>query len=806
MMQVDGLGLGSSRSTTGTVTIHLVSGADNLPGETPIQLVLDLRDSVSQFKAVEGAYVDLRFQNGLKMSANGVTGADGLVHFTIEENPRAPLAMVRKGINVEVGALPGRYKSAIRSITADLLVASRQQRIITIYVDPDNDGTLLSTVKDLNERVGALRAKWTSFKSSEASAAADAKAAMDARSRADATLKAIQQTSAVLGPAARACEGERVNPLVPGLNALRDEIDKAAGTALQLENTLSTDLSQANALLGRCAQNDAQEAKQKHLHAIQTLGQLGALEKRIKVVNATLTNLARQSSASGDVYKEATLRLASFDKDLQTARGAQANAAAAVDIAREAVSSGRSVTPGLRAEIAAAQAEQRKLAQSGRDAAIVSAGAQLQTLAASLASMNFLSVTSAAAQGSADAAAKEVTAIETARQQAQQFLSGYKDAACKIDPRDSVAAELEQRMLNATDRITDAADLPRLADECAKRGGPCMKLAEDARLLMKEGRIPEAQAMINSARTQGCSVADLTQELDYFKTIRDAAVYIETLNRACRYQDAINWGNQMPASTQQWRIIIEALGRSRSGLNAQTTARARIGAARQAAQASNTVQMEQNFQAAEQAAAGFSCPAAEVAEARANTSVKTDSKATVTAPSTPPTPPAAARGSYRLARVDVTQDKVNRRDFFGKPLDEKSFTFRADSVAMHDVSFNSNGGPDLYNVMHKVRYTLIPQVITPGQPVRIQLAGVLDGAPPGPGYAKPRVYFNVGSVDLTSPGITGGGLGDINDRWTTTSNVDATFQVKAYPVPGPVLTVELVFDGIVAAKFIYEKQ
>jgi len=796
LMQVEGVGLGSSRSTVGNATIHLIAGKDNLPMETPIHLVLDLRDSVNQFKAVEGAYVDLRFENGLKMSASGASGADGLVRFTIADSPSAPLAMVRKGIRVEVSALPGRYKNALRSITSDLLEASPQQRFVTVYVDPDNDGTLLTKVKGISDQIGALRGKWTTYKNAEALAAADAKTAAEARARANATLNAILETKAVLSPAAAACSGEQARSGLPTLKALTEEMEKAAGTAAQLESTLNTDLSEAKALIGRCVQNDAQQAKQKHLHAIQMLGQLGVLEKRIKVVNTTLTALGRQSESSNDVLKQAMGRLPALDSELRAARGAQGNAAAFFDVAEKAVSEGRSVTPGIRAELAAVQAEQRRLAQAGGDAAIVNAGAELQTLAAALSSMNFLSASAAPTKGSAETAAKEAAAVEGMQQRAQEFLTSYKGAACTVDAKDFIAKDLEQRMFHATDKITAAADLPRLADECAKRGGPCSKLAEDARFVMKEGGIDQAQTLIRTAQNQGCSVSDLNQELDYFKTIRDAAVYIEVLNKACRYQDALDWARQLPQSSLQWKLVIDALGRSRSGLSAQTTARTRIAAARQAAQVSNTQQMEQNFQAAEQAAAGFSCPVAEVAEARANTRVATTATTTVVSPPVSQT----REATYKLVRKIITPDKEDVQNSFGA-VSKKTFTFTPETATFHDVY--SDKGRDIVDVTYKFRYTEIPETITVYQPVRIRVSGVMEG--PKPPY-NVRTYFRIGAAEFSFVSGSGGGLGDINDQWTTTTNMEHNFSFRGFPVPGPTVTVELSVDGVVAAKLIYEKQ
>ena len=214
----------------------------------------------------------------------------------------------------------------------------------------------------------------------------------------------------------------------------------------------------------------------------------------------------------------------------------------------------------------------------------------------------------AADKAMADAREKaRIDMEEAARYQGMQ-------AACKPDAKTSIRESVAKARQNAEFDFLLSADLPAQAKQCELRTGACAEAGQVIRKLLQDGDIEVAQKGIADAKRLGCNMSDLEKEFDDYKTIRDAAVYIEALNAACRFQDAVNFAKQYPQLASKSDIVRQATFRSNDGLAAQQ----KVNAYLNAAEASTTAaQIDQNLRAAEQEALRFSCLLTLVTKVRA---------------------------------------------------------------------------------------------------------------------------------------------------------------------------------------------
>ena len=474
--------------------------------------------------------------------------------------------------------------------------------------DPDRSGAMQSTLKTLSDQMRELRQNRAYFQTLQQQAAGQEKAAIDARNRAQELERVAHNTTQVLRTAGELCRQT---------SSAVAEMDRYQAEGEAFERSLTESLRQAEERVKSCRPGDAEKANQLYSDAIRAIGRLGVIEKKAKEMNVRLIQTARAAPDAFKVYNDVLARFSSFEKDLQTALTTKQQLADLVTIARSTRSAGVGLIGRIGAALAGAQLEVQRLSNTGSDRSMDSTAAQLKEIEKEYDSIKAYPSLVSVSDHASSAAAIVVT-IETIKAQLQRYANDYKGVGCKFDTRDNVAEALESAARRADWEILLSADLPRQAQQCALRNGPCAQVGRDIRQLLVDGGIEEARTRIDAAKRQGCNVTDFEREFGDYKNIRDAAAYVHAMNEACRFQDAVDWAKQLPPFASSAQIVSREMRLSNDGLAAQSRVNTYLEQARQAVQSRNAAAVEQNLRTAEVEALRFPCLLTQVTQARAS--------------------------------------------------------------------------------------------------------------------------------------------------------------------------------------------
>jgi len=141
----------------------------------------------------------------------------------------------------------------------------------------------------------------------------------------------------------------------------------------------------SDSLLKRCQAGDGAQAKQKHIEAIQLMGKLGALEKRVEALSGFLAQYATQARDAKEVYDEARARLNEFETPLREGRNAHQLAPALYDAAQQSHAEGMAMSATVKFEIREARKFLQTQSGGSADPARLAIGKELEALAQSLA-------------------------------------------------------------------------------------------------------------------------------------------------------------------------------------------------------------------------------------------------------------------------------------------------------------------------------------------------------------------------------------------------------------------------------------
>ena len=746
LLQVEGTGLGSSRSAAGAVTFDLAPGEDDLPAETPVRLFIQLVDGEMKGRGVPGATVTLRYENGVKVAGGGKTGDDGGMFFTIENSAAAPLEIVRKGITVEVEA--EGFKTALQTIPASMLKARAGDVTYEMTLDRDPEPALRLALNGLRGQYSRLRQALSYFQTQRDLLAAKARETAQGRRSAEAILEAIRGSGNLLTATATSCEGGGGFMGTPSMKEAGEEIDRAGVTADVMLRALTSNVALAESLVQRCSTGDGAQAKQKHLEAIQTMAKLGTLEKRVTELNNLLGRYAQQAKSAEEVRTKATERLAGFEQIVRDAAKARDESGALSADAQAAYTETVELRPAVNGSMAAIQREYQRASAGATDPSLAAIGKELDALAKSVAALPAAASPAALLRGYTGSIAGDLAAIETAQREARAFLDQNK--GCTVNTRDAVRQSVSQAVADATTELLLNADLPSRAEQCMLRTGACAQTARDVRLLMENGGVEEAQQRIAAAKRQGCNVADLETELENAKLIRDAAVTIEAMNMACRFQDAMNWTRQLPPMATSAKIVRDAMVRSSDGAAAQPRVAAALEAARAAAQRRNAAEVERNLRLAELESRTIPCLLTQVTQARAGIRLPT----TVAPPTVEEIPEATlgkARPGSLTGRPTVSQDtREENRHGSGGVSGTTTYKHTQNSSRFERNHFDEKG-TRTHQVVIQWDFGGVPSSLSPNQTVTITVTGGMNAEFPagsGAGYVMSGVVAIYGDVDV----------------------------------------------------------
>lgn len=208
--------------------------------------------------------------------------------------------------------------------------------------------------------------------------------------------------------------------------------------------------------------------------------------------------------------------------------------------------------------------------------------------------------------------------IQRDRAKAEKLLAQFKSGlsgSCNFEPVDDLVESMGALSTSATIEL-GAAALDEKAEACVKKGN-CQPKIDDALLLMENGGPELAAGKIAEARSLGCEMGKIDEQLDYWKTIRDGVVYLKALETSCEFREAYNVTLNIPASIRKKPIMADAISRIYDGKKAQDIVFvAGQNAAAEVARTGRNSSANPFLAQAEKAAASFPCLVKEVSNLR----------------------------------------------------------------------------------------------------------------------------------------------------------------------------------------------
>ncbi|MEW6130205.1 MAG: hypothetical protein AB1757_24430 [Acidobacteriota bacterium] len=590
---------------TASATFVMEPGEDPPSEDTPIRLVVEIIDSFTQ-QPLSNTDVRIRFKGKLVGIEN--TNEFGEARFELKDSAPYSVAEFRSGLKVD--AYHDNYIPRDSDITPDLLMPSSTPRIVTLHLE--RDWTALG--KDLTVLEGKVAA-WDK----------DAKEAATLPGQVQSRVGQLKLINQRVG--ATVTELNNFRRQVTGFNGPGDQLRCA--NAAQLKSNLeryeveanrkaqevAEKLKLATALAERCsAVTDGATIKRHYQDAIRLAAEIGRLDKLAGEDSRKLAILAKEVEAVRQTLKEAQDLIPRIDVEARTAEVIAKQIRADYD-------RGTALSKDLdkrRDALAQAINDLKKL--HGLDPRFINRlplnlKKRFDDLAELVASRNS-DLFSSPNITSVEDALRLLESIRKAKAEAEKNLAEYNNALCNIDPMNERVRAINQALLDASAELGLAADLPRKADECTRQGA-CMPALANIRSLLEEDNLESAEAEINKARINGCDVSKATEELEYFRTVRRTANLLAESLENCRFQQALNLAQQIPASIKSRPLVAQALSAVQRGLQAQRRIAQLRASAKLAVERTRQMTSANSYiEEAEMAAEGFPCLMEEVARFR----------------------------------------------------------------------------------------------------------------------------------------------------------------------------------------------
>ena len=536
-------------TATGRATFILKPALND---NTPLRLIVEVVDH--RRKPVQGAGVDF-YSNG-QLLYGGATGANGERDFRSSDT-NVPVAELRKGvsINVKIGA-----KDVIvnRQLPANLLepsiAAGRYQAII------ERDWTALG--RELDRLEGLIAALNNDVRTRKANEAALKKLADDARKAeetAAALLKEVEGFISSLGG---------VNGMSTATMQCQSAANKIKGyrnEAETKEQSLRTKLDAALTLAASCnTQAMADGVSKLYRDATALARDMNDLERN---ASAELRRYLTERTSTTTEITTATTKLDQLRDLVNKTR--QYTLAADLMLWKTDIVTRRNKysaeLEGLKRQYGLAEYD---------DDLPTAMRKQIERMTVAVGQSNnvfFLDPDDA----SKKAVLMSVANIEASKAQAERLLASFQaTATCTSESMETHIQAIQA--INSGNVIElGAAALDKKAEACIQKSKQsnqataCRIKIDEALFLMQNGGPETAAGKIAEARNLGCEMGKIDEQLDYWKTIRDGVVYLNGLESQCRYKDAVDVIEQIPASIRAKPLMADQIARIRKGADAQ---------------------------------------------------------------------------------------------------------------------------------------------------------------------------------------------------------------------------------------------
>ena len=546
-----------------TATFVLQPGEDPASEETPISLIIEVRDAAG--KPVSGAGVEFYSVNGDYLYG-ALTNARGERDYNSTDGEKVPLATQRRGINVSVNKA-GFIKILNRSVPSNLLSPTNTAGHYIIDLDRD--------WSELAAQAAALEGKVLSFNAQSTEPASSlvsgVVALADQIDKANRRISDIaremnllkgmsrtQSTGALGGTSSRCERAGRV----------KENILSYAAEAKRKERELTRLLLDANAKAAACtAPGDASIIKTNYNSVIRLVGEIGAIEQ--KAVTDS-NELLRMSNELG-IKKEAETDMENRVAEIGTI---EKKIEAWLNIAVGEYNRQLALINGLPDRRAALSVELVALKKAhGIDQSMVALPDDLkkkiENISALLSVTNRDSDSGKLSQAAADLEKQKLAAadIRTAKIAAEKMLADFKSDTCAIDRMTATVEGIGAIFTNATIEMGAAADLPIKASDCAAHSA-CRSLTVELTAAIDSGNTTGAEPLLARMNAMGCDTAPLKRRLNA-ENEKAAADALGRLMANCRFEDTISFSEQFPPDVQAIPSVSRIVSAAKAGLEAE---------------------------------------------------------------------------------------------------------------------------------------------------------------------------------------------------------------------------------------------
>ena len=597
-----------SKGGTGRATFTLQMGEDERSEDTPITLVVEVRDSFDN-KPLKGAAVGFLELNGAYLSG-GYTDDKGEQDYKSGDTPDKAVSDLRQGIKLDIRSKGYKELKGIL-VPADLLKPSFEPR--KFFVAMERDWTdLRAAIAVLEGRVAA----WNTDVRLVAEKVASVNRLVREASAAEA------QAVRLSGEIAAAVTPDDMNSgrlsgetVCRRAGELKQSILQYEREALAKEQTVKQLLDNATNAAASCkSQPQALAAKRDYNAAVKLSAEIGALVNKARTANEQLARVSKElkGTPSTSVVENKLAEL------VELARAAeQAAINAEVDERR-----GTGLSRSLSGRHAALTGELATLrTANGIDSSGTGLPADLKQRLDEMAGLLGARNNDMMAGPDPNGPARVKTAaanIQAARADAERAVNTLKNtsAQCDVAPLDDAFERMGNAIVSASVELSAAASLTARADDCMKRGA-CQPLLADVRGLLERDELEAAESRISRARAESCDVSESVSELEYWRTVRQTANLIAGSLDSCRFQEALNIGLRIPPGIKSRPLVADALEVARRGAQSrQRITQLRESARRDVARTNQVAAAHPHIAQAEQAAEGFPCLLEEVARFR----------------------------------------------------------------------------------------------------------------------------------------------------------------------------------------------
>lgn len=537
-------------NASATANVVLEPGEDPPSDASPIELVVVVQDA-HNLTPIEGkATVTFTFPAFNRM-VKVDTNSSGEARFRRNQDESdLTLADIRQGIALDVqreGYLPVQN----RTVPASLLAPSNEPRRFSVLLD--RDWTALE--KDLNDLAPKVRG-WNANRTRSS----------------ETVLKRTQDLSNEIAE-----HDKHIDRLVREIltfpkeckNAvsLRGKIDGYRANAAAKESELTTLLSTANQKADSCkVAGDAAVIRANYQSAISLLGEIGAIEKKAV---SDVNGVAAEASTRATMITEVKDRLKEIN--LQFVKAEALLTVREPEISRDldAMGSLSSQRTTLLGELSTIKIKHKTEQQNiGVPAtlkktiddltAILSASDNLSTKPEIVRSRDILNDVQ-----------RKLAAMKNLIPMAEKHVNAIETESCGFDHVKPTLAAISGLTVSATTLVGFAADLPRRADACAA-GSACRSMTAELTSAIDSGNTAQAESILSKMEDLGlkCDTATLKRRIDA-ENERDAANAIAPLVDSCRFQDAVVFASQFPASVAALPAVSRLVEKAKAGAQAE---------------------------------------------------------------------------------------------------------------------------------------------------------------------------------------------------------------------------------------------